>query len=634
MMIVAVVVIAIVAPGVLGVRAAQQNLARTYQQPSWEYWLGTDGLGRDILARLLVATRLSLLLGLAAAGIGIGIGAGLGGIAPLLGRRARLVLLRAIDVLLSFPGLLIAILVSAILGVGARSAVLGVGIGVSAVIARMASTLAMSVAGRDYVSAARIIGVSRTRLLLRYVLPNIAEPLLLAAAVAVSSSIVIISALSFLGLGVADPQIDWGRLLSVGLEAIYVTPAAAFGPAAAIALTAMAFGFLGEGLARAMNPRLWTSQPHQRPKRITWSAGRPSAFGRGMDRSTTDYLSLHAFSTPNRSSGVRTVLEVDNLELEFPGPDGPIKVLDGVSFSIDEGEIVGVVGESGSGKTMTALAVSRLAPYPGTISGKVVLQGSEVGPASGRRSADRILERGLAMIFQDPIGSFNPTLRVGTQMGLPLRVHGGASKREAKRVMIDALRDVAIADPERQIRRYPHEFSGGMLQRAMIAKALMKNAPLLIADEPTTALDVTIQAQIVSLLSELNTKQKTAILLISHNIALVSQTCSRILVMYAGRIVEELPTDDLVQGRALHPYTQALVQAVPKIDHPRDVPLMAIAGDVPDIKDLPAGCPFHPRCPLALDICRVEMPLLLDRQTGNQRVACHVANAQPRSESQ
>jgi oligopeptide/dipeptide ABC transporter ATP-binding protein len=421
-------------------------------------------------------------------------------------------------------------------------------------------------------------------------------------------------------------------MLAVGIESIYVTPAAAFGPAAAIALTAMAFGFLGEGLARAMNPRLWTAQATSRRKRrVGTELALP--FGGGTILRNIGNVPPDDILASDRPGAGPPVLDVDRLVVEFPGPDGPIRILDRVSFSINQGEIVGVVGESGSGKTMTALAVARLVPYPGKVTGKVRLLGTEVGPDIGRRSADRALERGLAMVFQDPMGSFNPTLHVGTQMGLPLRVHAGASRREAKRTMAEALQDVAIADPERQLGRYPHEFSGGMLQRAMIAKALMKNAPLLICDEPTTALDVTIQAQIISLLCELNAKQRTTILLISHNIALVSQTCNRILVMYAGRVVEELTANDLVAGRVLHPYTEALVHAVPTIDHPRDVPLRAIPGDVPDIKELPTGCPYHPRCPLALDICSIEMPLLLSRRD-DQRVACHVANAQLAAESQ
>jgi oligopeptide/dipeptide ABC transporter ATP-binding protein len=311
------------------------------------------------------------------------------------------------------------------------------------------------------------------------------------------------------------------------------------------------------------------------------------------------------------------------LVVTFPGSSGPIDIVKGISFTVHEGELLGVVGESGSGKTMTAMAVAQLVPYPGRVEGTVTLHGNELIGLPHKR-LDDVLGMDLAVVFQDPMSSLNPALRVGSQLALPLRVHRRLGRKEAAHLAAEGLRSVRIPAAERQLRRYPHEFSGGMRQRAMIAKGLMKKPTLLIADEPTTALDVTIQAQIMDLLNEINERDKTAIVLISHNLALISQNCHRVIVMYTGRIVEELNAHELVTD-PLHPYTKALLGAVPQIGQPREQPLSHIPGEIPDIAVPPPGCPYHPRCPLAGDRCRIERPMLLSRP-GGRRLACHVIN--------
>jgi oligopeptide/dipeptide ABC transporter ATP-binding protein len=288
----------------------------------------------------------------------------------------------------------------------------------------------------------------------------------------------------------------------------------------------------------------------------------------------------------------------------------------GVSFTVHNGEMIGVVGESGSGKSLTALAVSRLVEHPGTVTADAL----EFGGKPLDRTPDRELGTRLAMVFQDPTTSFNPTKRIGRQLAEVSEVHQGLGRRDAARKAVDRLGAVRIPEPERRAKQYPHEFSGGMRQRAMIAMGLMGEPQLVIADEPTTALDVTVQREVLKLLARIREDRSAAVLLISHDITVVAQTCDRVLVMYAGRIVEELATDELFTA-ARHPYTTALLKAVPDLDTDRDAPLAVIPGRPPEPGEIGRGCPFAPRCPLADDQCRTEEPELTDFGP-DHRVAC------------
>jgi peptide/nickel transport system permease protein len=612
-----VLVVSFAAPPILADYARAFDVSARYQGSGAEHLLGTDALGRDILARLLVATRLSIGVATVAALVGAVIGILLGAGAVLLPPRLRSIALRAIDTMIAFPFILLTMFVSTIAGFGVIGTVVAIAIPASFGKARVTSALAMSIGGREFIAAARVLGVGRGRLLLRYVLPNIAETLLITTTVSISTAIIALSSLSFLGLGIQPPEYDWGRMLTEGVNTFYLTPAAAVAPAVAIAISALTFGFIGEALARAFNPVLWT----------VGSVGTADQtlpdLQDGRD-ATRRSLQVKSEAHPKLSNANGSdILQVQDLRVQFPGATGPVPVVDGVSFSVHEGEMLGIVGESGSGKSMTMMAIAQLVPYPGTVHGTVKVRGGDLRTVTSNQLA-RILGSNLAVVFQDPMSSLNPALRVGVQLSEGAQVHRKLSRAAAKAEAIDRLGEVGIPIPERQIERWPHELSGGMRQRVMIAMGLMNEPTLLIADEPTTSLDVTIQAQIMEVLDQINASRKTAVILISHNIGLISQNCQRVLVMYAGRIVEDLSVQQLINA-PMHPYTRALLAAVPDVGRDRSVPLEFIAGQPPDPAALPTGCPYHPRCPFAIAKCAVERPALTPRADGGS-VACWVAS--------
>jgi peptide/nickel transport system ATP-binding protein len=329
------------------------------------------------------------------------------------------------------------------------------------------------------------------------------------------------------------------------------------------------------------------------------------------------------------TQGVPPVLSIHNLRVEFQTRRGPAVAVDGLDLHIERGEVLGLVGESGCGKSVTALAVLRLIEHPGRITaGKIELSGRDLLDLSERKMRD-IRGKRVAMIFQDPASTLNPVFRIGDQITEVLEHHGALRGKAAAKRAEELLDLVGIPSPRKRLRQYPHQLSGGMQQRVVIAIALALNPELLLADEPTTALDVTIQAEILDLLERLQEETGTATLMITHDIGVVARTCDRVAVMYAGKIVEEGFVSDVLE-RPAHPYTIGLIGAVPRLEQDgKD--LRPIAGGVPDIVEPPPGCRFHPRCPHAMDVCRKAEPTL-DEPHGLQRVACHLYDPVPREE--
>ncbi|TME19186.1 MAG: ABC transporter ATP-binding protein [Chloroflexi bacterium] len=319
------------------------------------------------------------------------------------------------------------------------------------------------------------------------------------------------------------------------------------------------------------------------------------------------------------------LLELQNVRTELQLRDGVLTAVDCVSFHVDSGETLGIVGESGSGKTMTALSILRLLPRSGRVTnGQVRFKGRDL-LALSEGEMEEIRGAEIAMIFQDPMTSLNPVFEVGWQVGEPLRLHRATGGRESMSKAVEMFSRVGIPEAARRVSQYPHMFSGGMRQRAMIAMGLSTEPSLLIADEPTTALDVTIQAQILELLRTLNREFGTATILITHNLGVVAGMCERVVVMYAGRVVEQGPTRD-VFAHPQHPYTWSLLHSIPRLDDESGKPLRPVEGAPPDMLQLPPGCKFNPRCPFAIEQCSKEEPELLPVK-GAQLARCWVTQA-------
>jgi oligopeptide/dipeptide ABC transporter ATP-binding protein len=316
------------------------------------------------------------------------------------------------------------------------------------------------------------------------------------------------------------------------------------------------------------------------------------------------------------------LIEIKDLSVEFHGMRGKMQALQHVSFSVNKGEIVGIVGESGSGKSVTALSILGLLEKNAAItSGEIIYAGRNL-LALNKKDKQAVRGKEIGMVFQEPMTALHPTMRVGKQLAEVIKRHRGVTRKEAGRLAIQALQDVQIHDPELVARKYPFELSGGMRQRVVIALAMAAPPDLLIADESTTALDVTIQYEILKLMKELSEKRGTAILLITHDLGIVAQLCSRVVIMYAGEVIEAGNTSEVLHNPQ-HPYTQALLHALPDLVDPNE-PLMAISGEVPDLRNRPIGCSFASRCSQAVDFCRANKPKL-EEQTPGHNAACWLA---------
>ncbi|SUZ32044.1 putative D,D-dipeptide transport ATP-binding protein DdpD [Roseibaca ekhonensis] len=559
----------------------ETNTADRFLRPlQGGHLLGTDHLGRDLLSRLMWGTRLSLAVGFAAALVAGLVGAAIGVVAGYFGGRTDNVTMRGVDMLMAFPYILLALAIVAVLGPGLLNALIAVAVVNIPFFARNIRGVTVGIAHREFIDAAKLAGMGHTRILLSEVVPNIVPVVVIAMSTTIGWMILETAGLSFLGLGSQPPQADLGSMLGEARSALITAPHTSVVPGVMILLIVMSVNLLGDGIRDALDPRL-----------------RSGALARPM---ATTRVERAGAPMPKPEDGL---LQIDDLETQFHVGTRVYKAVNKVSLALNPGECLGLVGESGSGKSVTALSVMGLvASPPGVITGGAVhLQGQDLigAPYELLRT---LRGRKVAYIFQDPLSTLHPLYRIGDQLIEAIRVHDPVSHAQAHRRAVKLLEDVRIPNAGARARAYPHELSGGMRQRVGIAMALANDPDIIIADEPTTALDVTVQAQILALLSDLRRDRGLAILFITHDFGVVGQLCDRVAVMYGGRIVEAGPTGDVLTAPA-HPYTKRLIACVPELGGGQRA-LAAIPGLPPAVDNLPEGCAFAPRCDKAQPSCK------------------------------
>ncbi|WP_331772517.1 dipeptide/oligopeptide/nickel ABC transporter permease/ATP-binding protein (plasmid) [Embleya sp. NBC_00888] len=581
------------------------------QGPSGEHWFGTDRAGRDVFSRLLVGARWSLAIGLGATALALVLGGLIGALAATSRRFVDEGAMRVLDVVMAFPNVALAAVFVAVFGSSLTVLVCSIAFLYTPSLARVVRANVLAQYGEDYVAAERVIGARRPHILIRHVAVNCAAPILVFATVLVADAIVFEASLSFIGAGVPDPDPSWGSVIAYG-RTLVLTGGwwATFFPGLLILLTVLALNVLAEGISDA-----WAA-PSGPAGSDPVDAERRTARIEPLDphaRADLDArLAEAAAHRPARTiPDAEPLLSVRGLSVRFPDRHGGVRIVDGVDFDVRPGETVGLVGESGCGKSLTSLAVIGLLPKGAESGGEIRFAGHDLSTMSPRRRRP-LLGHEIAMVYQDALSSLNPALTIRTQLTQLTR--RGGTRTPAQ------LLELVGLDAARVLRSHPHQLSGGQRQRVLIAMALSRDPRLILADEPTTALDVTVQAQIVDLLVRLRDELGFALVLVSHDLALVSSLADRIVVMYGGHVVETGRTGELLRAPEHH-YARGLLGSVLSLEAGEER-LHQIPGVVPPPAEFGPGCRFADRCPAASDLCHDTRPALTGA-VHEHAAACH-----------
>ncbi|MBT2568701.1 dipeptide/oligopeptide/nickel ABC transporter permease/ATP-binding protein [Arthrobacter sp. ISL-85] len=598
----ALVTASVTAPLWLPFKTEDQDFTAVLSGPTAAHWLGTDELGRDILSRIFAAAAGTLGTSMLTVIVGVGLGTILAMLAAGAGGRAEGVISRVTEVMMSLPGTVIILAVIGAVGTNIPVVMAILGILMSAGIYRVILGQAKSLQSQLYVDAAKVDGASPLRISLRHVLPGLANTIVVQAALIFAVGMLIQAGLAFIGFGPPIPQPSWGGMIQGASQHVYDAPWMMVPTGAVLALTVLSANAIGNALGKAPNaaaPHLpSTAARRQRAKAVAAIAAAP--------------VHVTKDGAPDGETAVGT-LSVRNLSVgvDSPGAGNGVRLVTDVSLDVEQGTVLGLVGESGCGKTMTALSLLGLLPSGVSVTGGQILWNGRNLAATTDKDMEAVRGREIALISQEPMRALDPMFTVGYQLTATIRRLRGMGKGEARKEALSLLEKVGIVDAAQILKTYPHQISGGMAQRVAIALALSGNPKLLVADEPTTALDVTVQAEILSLLRALVKDTGMSVVMVTHDLGVVADICDQVAVMYAGQVVENGRTAAILDSPR-HPYTLALLAADPHANHADSMPerLATISGQVPQPKDWPAGCRFAARCQFAGSACLEPVPLL------------------------
>lgn len=611
-MLVSSIIIAVFAPWIAPYdpkAAVKVTIDDIYALPNAEHWLGTDDAGKDVLSNFIYGARVSLTVGFFASMISIFIGGILGIMAGFYGGRVENFVMRFTDIMLVIPDLPLMVVIVAMTKPSLTNIIFVIGLLGWTTTSRLVRSQTLAVKQRKFVLRARAIGAGNLHIIRHHILPLVMPLIVVNTVLVISLAILNESTLSFLGLG--DPTaLSWGQMLNFAFIRGAMSAGAWWAlmvPGFGIVWVVLACTLLGHGLEQVLNPRL---EMHH------LSARQHSDVVAGADLAEPSPLQLK--ETP-------VLLDVRDISIDYLVEEQvPHHAVQKVNFRLREGELLGLVGESGCGKTTLMLSLMRLLPPNGlVVNGQILFNGQNLLNLSEKEIND-VRWKGISIIFQGAMNALNPVRKVGDQITETLCQHTDLSQPAEIQARVDELLDLVGIAPNRKD-HYPHQYSGGMRQRAMIAMALACSPQVVIADEPTTALDVMIQAQILELLAKLRSQLGLSIIFVTHDLGVVAEMCDSVLVMYSGMTAEYADVDT-IYNHAVHPYTQELLHAFPDLTHPGQK-LTSIPGFPPRLNDLPTGCLFAPRCPHVFDRCLVEKPGLLTLSQTHQ-AACHLLERQ------